>query len=489
MEVKTIIKHLFLLVLWIFTLLLLVVLLPVVLLVFMLRSIEALIYHKKYGCQAIRNTDILWTFSTPENPMNISGVFQLDGQVELQAFKEILKARLIEKIDSDGNLIYPQTKQHLEAGFINYYWMEDKDFNMSDHVYYIQQDPTKTESELQDLISQHLHSPFPVNPMRSPWEFALVPHLSPSLIPKTIVVFRLKHAIADGSSLAYFLINQLADSSNQTGTMVKKFTQNQRAWLNFKAVWYLPWTYVKIMFQPEDKNVLHSTKLSGIKKYVWSQPIDLDSVKRMKNKLDGTVNDVLIGCLSKSVCDYIMAKSPEPHNNKPLSKQNFTTVFAVDTRSSISEAQYFRNQVAGIVFQLPINLVKVTDIVTKTKSMFDQVKHTGEPISTNLGWHFLSFLLPATISKYFVFKQVSKTTACISNLMGPQYPVSIMGHHIDFLCFWPPGTYTQTMSFSFCSYNEQIRLGLEVDSEVMQDPTNLIRNFETTIKDFEYEQS
>lgn len=363
--------------------------------------------------------------------------------------------------------------------------MEDKYFDISDHVYYIQEEPVKSESELQALISQHLYGQFPVNPTRSPWEFALIPYICPSLIPKTMVVFRLKHAIADGSSLAYFLINQLADSSNQTGTMVKKFTQKERVWLNFKALWYLPWTYVKIMFQPEDNNMLHSRKLTGVKKYIWSQPIELDCVKRIKNKLNGTVNDVLMGCLSKSVRDYMITTAPE--SNKPISKQSFTTIFAVDTRSSISEAQYFRNQVAGIVLQLPTGLENTTDIVTKTKSMFDQVKFSGEPISINVGWHFLSFLLPAAISKFFVFKQVSKTTASISNLMGPQFPVSIRGHCIDFLCFWPPGTYTQTMSFSFCSYNEQIRLGLEVDSGVMQDPTVLIRNFESTIKDFEYE--
>ena len=159
-------------------------------------------------------------------------------------------------------------------------------------------------------------------------------------------------------------------------------------------------------------------------------------------------------------------------------KNRIIFFLSVDTRATVSEAQYFRNQVAGIVFRLPTDTKNVNDSIQETKKLFDKIKSTGEPISTNLGWHFLSFLLPACISKLFVFDNVGKTTASVSNLMGPQYPVCVNGHEIDFVTFWPPGTYTQSLSFSFCSYNEEIRLGIEIDTACIKSPLPLIQSFE-----------
>ncbi|XP_066918911.1 uncharacterized protein [Clytia hemisphaerica] len=473
----TLLTHLLIFLLWCILLPLIVVLLPFVVLAIIIRGTEALVYYCKYKCTPIRSTDLLWTFETPGNRMIISGMLQLDGKVYLETFRTSIRERLIEKKNEDGDLIYPQAQQYLEAGYVNYYWKNIGKININDHVYNLCQEPVKSETELQSLISEHSGKKFPNDNQRSPWEMVLVPYLTEnSQVEKTVVVFRLKHAIADGSALAYFLINQLADNGNQTGTMIKKFTQRQRILLNIKALWYLPLVYAKIMLHPKEKNVLYTKELTGIKKQAWSKPIDLETVKRAKNRMNGTVNDVLVGCLSKAMGSYFQ-------DCRQLStKQNLTTIFAVDTRSSISEAQYFRNYVAGIVVKLPMYTETVEQSIQLSKAIFDRVKEIGEPISTYMGWHFLSFLLPAAVSKFFVFDQVGKTTASISNLMGPQYKVTINGHDVEMFAFWPPGTYTQSLSVSFCSYNEQIRMGIEVDTSVLQDPAPILNLFEEAVK-------
>lgn len=428
---------------------------------------------------------------------------QLDGSVDLNTFRSVVNERLIEKRDDrTGKLVYPQATQYLMPGYINYYWASVDEYNINDHVYYLQKEPVESEDELRETISKHVNQEFGGGVVvsendrkfeksrQSPWEVILIPYKPPNGDSrKTVAVFRLKHAIADGSALAYFLINQLADAGNQTGTMVKKFTQRQRVLLNIKAVWYLPLVYAKIMLHPAEQNAMYTTDLSGTKKHAWSKPIDLELIKKVKNQMGATINDVLVGCLSRSMGDYLTSKSDEGNNifsktseDKLNQQQHITAIFAVDTRSSISEAQYFRNQVAGIVFRLPINISEVRESIEQTKKQFDKVKDIGEPISTNLGWHFLSFLLPACVAKFFVFDQVRKTTVSVSNLMGPQYPVSINGHQLDFVTFWPPGTYTQTASFSFCSYNEQIRLGVEIDTSCMENPLPLIHSFENVIE-------
>ena len=471
-------KHVTIFILWIILIGLLAILLPLIILVVFLKSAEAVVYYCKYGATPIRSVDMLWTFQTPQNRMNISGAMQLDGSVDLDIFRGIVKERLIEKKnEKSGKLVYPQATQYLMAGYINYYWASVERYDIKDHVYYLRKDPVQSEEELRETISKHVNQNLSGSETdKSPWDIVLIPYCtSNNGLEKTVAVFRLKHAIADGSALAYFLINQLADAGNQTGTMVKKFTQRQRMLLNLKAVWYLPLVYGRIMLHPVERNRLYTTDLSGTKKHAWSKAINLELVKKVKNQMGATVNDVLVGCLSKSIGDYLNQQQ------KQQKQQQFTAIFAVDTRSSVSEAQYFRNQVAGVVFRLPTNIPDVRGSIRQTKKQFDKVKDIGEPISTNLGWHFLSFLLPARISKFFVFDQVRKTTASVSNLMGPQYSVSINGHQIDFVTFWPPGTYTQTVSFSFCSYNEQIRLGVETDTACMENPLPLIQSFENVI--------
>ena len=137
--ILSLLKHFIIFILWIILLGLLVILLPFVLLVILLWSAEALVYYCRYGATPIRSVDVLWTFHTPQNRMNISGAMQLDGSVDLETFQRIVNERLIEKRDDcTGKLVYPQATQYLMSGYINYYWASVEEHDIKDHVYYLQ---------------------------------------------------------------------------------------------------------------------------------------------------------------------------------------------------------------------------------------------------------------------------------------------------------------------------------------------------------------
>jgi len=461
---------------WAFILPLALLLLPVFIVLYIVRIIESHYLFWNSGCMPIRREDVLWLLSKPENQQIISGILQVDGYLDLCTFRNTIQQRVVCKANSKNHKMYSQVTRYIHSSLFNFYWKPVSNFDIKDHIYQTSEHPITDKKLLEDLVGHHVSKPFQAK--KSPWEFLLIPYLNENGQRKTTVLFRIGHAMSDGSSLAYFLVNILADECPNKGIMVKKFSQKQRTILNIKGLWYLPLVYLRILLQPGDRNHIHSRELTTKKKVTWSKPIPLDVVKHTKNRLNATVNDVIIGCFSKAVHDYLRTYHVEDAKREDAI---FSGIFAVDTRSSFEQAKVFRNHVAGVVMQLPVAKGNVHDTIMASKYRFDQLKKIGAPISIYVGWCVMSYLFPVCILKRFAYKIVNKTTASISNIIGPTQPLYLNGLLIDCITFWPPPTGNEAMGVSFCSYDDCVRMGLLVDSNSLTHPGELVALFEQNV--------
>ena len=451
--------------------------LPVILLLFLMRWCEVVVRSRKTGAIRMSREDLLWMMANEQNQQIISGLIEIDGVLNVQEMKNILRERLVNKIDQDGTNIYPQVTMHLESGFLDYFWYPDSEFNISDHV--IGEKCVYDDEQLHKIIDFYVSRSF-TDSKKSPWEFIVIPFRNEQQNEKTMVLFRLSHAISDGSSLAYFLVHGLSDVCPVTMVSIKKFSQGQKMLFYVKAILWMPLVYLKLLLHQGDCNVITSRRPghTSKKSLAWSKALPLTLLKMKKNEISSTVNDVAVGCFSKTLFDYI--KQNPGHKN--LSTNTFSAVFAVDTRSNIRQAQTFRNQIAGVVESLPLcDGESIDDYVAGTKHKFDRMKQIGAPISIYLGWRFMSYLFPLCLLKMFVYKLVDKTTASISNLIGPQNQISFSGLPVSCLTFWPPPSGHQSMGVSFCSYNNCIRMGVLVDSSALGGVETLVELFEKNV--------
>ena len=462
---------------WIF-----ILLVPVYLVVYIIRRTEYFIYRSLYGAKLFPCEDVVWTMSTPQNELNINCCLIVKGILTIDNFRKLIDKCLIKSEDGKGNLLYWKATKIIYPGYLNYYWVDDELFDINDHVYELLDTVVSSEDELKNVISLHRSTKLILKNQGSPWEFVLIPYLDNGC-RKTVIFSRLSHAIADGSALAYFLINCLGQYQHPCKEQtILKFSQGHqgisrtdRFLINLKGMWTLPVVQFDFLFSCADKNELHAKYASGNKILTWTNPIDLSLVKSIKNSLNTTVNDVLIGCLAKTLNDFFIESCC-------ACPSEISVVFPFDIRSSPHEAKDFKNNVAVIVIRL---LTKSSDLVTSikmAKSRMDVIKNSCEPTGSFLCWKFLSFLLPRFMAKLFVFSTVNKTTGSLSNLAGPQQTITIDGNPVEMITFWSPQTNNQCFGTAFCSYNGFIRMGIEVDHYVSKDPQRICRMFEENIK-------
>ena len=460
------------LVAWLIIMMLLLILSPLILVIFIARSSEQLVYWWLYGASRLDGADLPWTMLNPEQGQStlIIGMLELNGELTLSECRQLLGERLV------NTGAFPRVCQYITAGFVNHYWVDDPEFQIENHVL-SHSSPIRSDEQMQDLIGSLFLRPFRG---ASPWECLVVPKLdnknSDNL--KTVLLFRLNHAIGDGSSLAYFLASSLGDVHidlpRPTGfqnLIVKSSTVMD----TLKGLWYLPSVYVSVLTRPMDHNIFHtSCKLSLTKKVSWSDAISLNKIKHVKNSLGTTVNDIFIGVLSKSVSDY--CRSQGSSTSSPI-----TIINAVSLRREIPSG--FDNQIAALTlpFVTSDEPLETTDHISKMKFVLDRMKRRKAAFGLIVGFRFIAFMLPWALLKWFMFDEINKTTGNVTNLVGPREKLTIEGRRVDMLTFWQPGVCNQGLGISFCTYGDEVRMAIQTDSYALpndEKPEIILRIFE-----------
>jgi len=483
-------RNLALVILWAPLLALLISLMPLIVLVYVIRTCEAVIFKHIYNADVITADEVIWTMKTPENPLLIVGMLWLDDELGVAECCTLLLDRLVNRVSScDGQTrkMYPKASRFIQPGYIGYYWVDDPDFDISKHVSLMKETPVRSESELQSVISSVICRPIPG---KSPWECLLLPYLEDrggtdegDNNLKTIMLFRLEHSIADGASLAYFLANFLGDTNKEAGMterLVKKYAQRQTIFDTLRGVWGIPLVYLNNLTRKADDNLLHNPCITRQKAVAWSnrdRAISLQSVRAIKTRLNSTVNDVLTGCLSKLLRDFF------DENGDCALTRRCTFINPVDTRKTLPRE--FNNKIAGLVFQLPTEQLDIMVSISEAKRRIDYMKRNNEALGIVLGWNLMAFLLPVCIAKPFVFREVNKTTGNLTNLIGPDQPIRIAGRTVKSITFWQPPPCCQTVTVSFLTYNGSLSVGVQSDKIALMEPERIIELFETNLRELE----
>ena len=454
--------------LWLLVILLVIPLLVIIIPILIAKKIEQTIYKRKYQVHVLPSADVLFTFANPTNEPYIHAVITINGEVTAAAFAEKMEKIIHNNEESSLNYKF---KSYITDGCLNQYWMSETDFSITDHVVTYTEKTIASKTELFRITGELFSRTLDLR-NKSPWYVYIVPFVQDDKI-KTVLLVKLSHAFGDGVSLAYFLMEQFSDNVIEN-TPVKKFSQLHFTQLFLKGLFYLPVSYVKMLLKRKDVNNFMRNELTGNKEVEWSRHINLNDIKKIKNRLACSVNDVLCACLSTTLEKFI-------ENDEGKRQPQITTLFPVDIRSSFNEAIYLSNNFATILIELLIGTSDTMQNIKHMKKKFDYVKHSGIPFSINLGWRAISYILPKPMTKFFIYDTVRKTTAVTSNIIGPHKPIKLLNGIVEGVTFWAPSTHRQALSFSFCSYNESVCFSVMKDNVLDLNLQKLVYAFEEAI--------
>jgi len=194
------------------------------------------------------------------------------------------------------------------------------------------------------------------------------------------------------------------------------------------------------------------------RRYTWSR-MSLDDVKKIKQELGGTVNDVVLAAISGGFRELLLARGeqPEPHMIRSL--------VPVSVRAPGEESIY-ENRVSAVLADLPVHIADPVERLGAVRAQLQGLKEAGEakagetlialgrltPFPFMSWWIRLAFGLPQR-------EIVTVTT----NVPGPQQPLYGLGRRLVEIIPYVPIASTVRIGIAIFSYCGNVTFGITGD--------------------------
>jgi len=438
--------------------------------------------------------DTAWLrMDRPTNLMVIVGVMIFRTPVDFAKLKRTLK---------DNLLRHERFLQRPVESAGSHYWETDPDFDLDRHVHHAGLPPPAGKAELEEFVSDLASTA--LDPSRPLWEY----HLVEKYQGGSALVIRIHHCYADGIALIRVLLN-MADGGEAPrhrrgadgGSALKGFEQwfpwlepvadaaqkvygwSTKLWLRYfevvmqpsKAVEYaqmgagIAAEAVRLLTLTPEPETRFRGKPGQSKRAAWCEPLKLAEVKAVGKALDATVNDVLLATAAAALRSYLMT------HRDPVDGLEIRVAVPVNLRKP-DDAEELGNRFGLVFLQLPVGVPNALERLYLIRSRMQALRNSPQP-------HLILGLLEAAgMGPLFVQEQLVQTlgahaTAVMTNVPGPQTPLSFAGAEIAEQIFWVPQSGNVGMGASILSYAGQVMFGLITDAGLVPDPQRIVDRF------------
>ena len=444
--------------------------------------------------QAISGMDATFLYGeTATSPMHVGSVAILEGSLQYDTFKKIIKSRIHQMPSLRQRLMFVPMS-------IDYpYWVDDPNFNIDLHLSHVALPNPGGWKELRNMASQIFSEP--LDRSRPLWSFTFVEGLnSIGQVPKNSVaiISKIHHVAIDGMagagmmSLIFDLspeVKEIPDPKNyrpkklpnELDLVVKsaiQFAKNPLRLPNILGNTMVAslktgvLTRTQRLALPTAPFTAPNTPLNGIisAQRKWNTAIlDLKRVKALRRIVDTTLNDVVLAICSGALRKYLQEKGQLP--KKPL-----VAMVPISTRSDEDET-HTGNKLSAMLVQLATD---VEDPIERLTTIHENTT-LGKTYQGAAGAKTLSNLAEAVpfgvanlaarmYSRYNLSKMHNPVfNVVITNVPGPQLPIYLHGHKLHSVMGTAPILDGMGLIITILSYNGSITISPTSDASSMPD--------------------
>ncbi len=402
--------------------------------------------------------DVTWLrMDRPTNHMVVVGVIILSGPVDVDRVARTLAARL---------LSHDRFRQKIEKRATGYWWSNDPRFDVNYHIRRTRLPGAGGKAELQRFVAELAAQPFDhAHPL---WQT----HIVESYEEGCAIVMRTHHAIGDGTALMRVLLDltdETADAPLEGVTQADGDAERDDPYSP-------PWEMLAPLIEAAERGVgasarlakaaldmtYHRTKLLGLlnsgfnvalelaylllmpmdsptrlkgtlggdKRVAWSDPIALPEIKAVGHALGCTVNDMLLASFAGAINAYLAAQGDVTHGLE------VRALVPINLRPP-GPARELGNKFGIICVELPVGIADPLARLKEVHRRMESLKHSYEPVTT-LGLIDALGYGPKWFQDQLFDLLLSRATAVMTNVPGPQRPLYLGGSPIDQIMFWVP---------------------------------------------------
>ena len=202
--------------------------------------------------------------------------------------------------------------------------------------------------------------------------------------------------------------------------------------------------------------------VSTLRRVAWST-FSLNEVKAVKNRLGGTVNDVVLATISAALRGYLERRGLNPD------RMELRAMLPVNVRRPEEHLQ-LGNRVSMMVAPLPVGIFDPLERFRQVRAATGQLKERGQAARMTRLVELLEMLPPA-MQKPIAWLQVQAppvNTVC-TNVPGPPVSLYVQGHRLETLVPVVPLAQGVGMAFAILSYADALTIGITVDPALVPD--------------------
>jgi WS/DGAT/MGAT family acyltransferase len=356
-------------------------------------------------------------------------------------------------------------------------WHPDPAFDLDRHLTRVRLDEHDAgDAALERLVGELFERP--LDPAAAaPWQLVIVDghRPSPGAAPRSVIVGRLHHALADGAALVRLLLD-LADpaepserdgaaglSAAHDAPARRRRGRPTGAGLAARLAVAVPVTTLRLLLMaPEPRTPLRG-RLAVPKGAAWSEPRPLEQVKVAAARLDATVNDVLLAAVAGGLRRHLAGRGTA------RLPRRLRVYVPVDLSAGDSR---LGNRFGLLPLRLPVAEPDPGTRVRTVAAATRAAKRSLVPPATFVLIGVLG-VVPEVVRRLVVARLGSAATAVVTNVPGPRQPLTLAGTPIDGIAFWVPQAAAVGVGVSLFSYAGTVRIGVAADAGLVPDPQRL----------------
>ncbi len=190
--------------------------------------------------------------------------------------------------------------------------------------------------------------------------------------------------------------------------------------------------------------------------------VGLDDAKAIKNRLGGTLNDVVLAAVSGAIGEFLR------HRHVNVDILDFIAAVPVNTRTAGDHSM--GNQVSAWLARLPIAERDPLKRLREVSRITDDLKHSGSTSAAAFLYDVAEWGGPPALSAVVqVTRRLSPCNLVVTNIPGPPFPLFILGAKM--LEAYPMVTLLegQGLGVAVFSYCGRLQFGFNADWDLLPD--------------------
>ena len=415
--------------------------------------------------EPIAASDAIWLQDSDTNLMVINAILITD-RLDPETLRAVFQARIFEGPDPGR---FERLRCRITGSSRTRWWERDPDFDLSRHIVEHRGKPLHTLEAVQEFVGREAGQKLDWDHPR--WQIQVIEGFEDGA---TALLVRIHHSIGDGEALVALLFTLVDEHSSHKRNPVKA-TPPPSPWLTSLAqAVAIPLSAPGILLRRltwwPDRSPMHGAALSGRKRVAWTQPLDLEVIKRAKHLIGATVNDVLMASVSGAFSHYLTRMGDR-------APDRFLISMPVNVRRPI-DPLHCDNHFAPVPLELPAGGSVPRLRILAVKTRMDHLKGSAVPVVIYELQRALLAFLPQAVSRRLIDFLANKCTAVVTNISGPSGELSLAGRRVRSIIFWVPQRARIGIGISILSFSSKVQIGVIADEALLPDPGELVQAFE-----------